>query len=208
MSVQPFEILGGPLEIYTAPVGEAFPTLDTAPPGGNWTLMGLSGSKNYSEDGVTISPEQEIELVRALGLGAPVKARRTTEDLILSVTVMDLTVEQVSLALNGNTITTVVPGSGTVGTREVELSQGLEVTQYALLIRGVSPYIVNTSAAPAIAQYQVPVVVVSGSPEIVYVKGEDVAGIEMEFTAIADPNAATDAEIFGQYIVADVVALP
>ena len=208
MSVQPFEILGGPLELFLAPVGEAFPDLDLTPPGGNWTAIGVSGSKNYDEDGVTISHEQEVELVRALGTSAPVKARRTTEDLKVSVTIMDLTAEMVSTALNGNTVTTVAPGAGTVGTREVELFQGLEVTQYALLVRGVSPYLIDTVAEPAIAQYQIPVVVVTGSPELVYAKGEDVAGIEIEFTAIADPNAATDAEVFGEYLVAHLAALP
>lgn len=194
-NVAPFNIIGGPMQVYLGPVGEAFPDLDTDPPGGNWVLLAASGQDDYTEDGITINLDQELEFVRGLGRTTALKARRTTEDLKLGVTVMDMTAEQVSIALNANTVTTVAPGASAVGTREVGLTRGLDVTQYALLARGETPYV-----ASGYADFRVPIVVVSSSQEITFKKGADVASLLMEFTAIDDPNAANDAERYGTLI--------
>ncbi len=32
-------MIGGPVKIYTGPVGESYPDLDTNSPGGNWKLL-------------------------------------------------------------------------------------------------------------------------------------------------------------------------
>lgn len=80
--MQPYEVIAAPLELYLAPVGEAFPLIDTDPPGGNWVLVGASGSQRYDEDGVSIAHNEEIEDFRMLGTTGPVKSSRTEEELM------------------------------------------------------------------------------------------------------------------------------
>ena len=198
MNVAPFEIIGGPLALYLAPVGEAYPDLDTDPPIANWVLVGVSGADDYTEDGVILTLDQEVGNIRGLGKTGILKARRSSEDVKIGVTVMDGTAENVSILLNGNTITEVAAGSGTVGTAKVGLTRGACVTQYALLARGESAYI-----ADGIGQLEIPVCYVSSSPAPAFQKGEDVAGFEMEFTALVDPSAASEDEEYGRFIQAN-----
>lgn len=196
----PFEIIAQPFTLYTAPVGTAFPDVDTDP-GASWTKVGTSGDNNYTEDGVTISNPQTIELWRALGSTGPRKAFRTEEELRIALTLADLSLEQYKLALNGNTITTTAAGVSQPGIKEIGLSRGLLVSQYALLVRGDgSPY-----GAGFKMQYQVPIVVQGAEPEVVFVKGEP-AGLALEFIAIEDPSAATPDERFGVLVCQTALA--
>ncbi len=191
------------MTIWLAPVGEAFPDLDTDPPVANWVELGTSGAEGYTEDGVILTFDQEVGQIRGLAKTGPIKARRSTEDMKIGVTVMDGTAENVSIVLNGNTITTVAPGASNVGTKKVGLSRGLDVTQYALLARGESPYL-----ADGFTQLEIPVCYVSSSPAPAFMKGEDVAGFEMEFTALVDPSAASEDEDFGRVITTHLPATP
>ena len=100
------------------------------------------------------------------------------------------------LALDNNAVATTAAGGGTAGFKEVNLYRGLDVAQMALLVRGdVSP-----EGDGWKTQYQIPVVVQSGSPEPVFAKGAP-AGLALEFTAIEDPNAASAAARFGKLVV-------
>lgn len=186
----PYEVIAAPLTLWLAPVGTAFPAIDAAP-AGPWAKVAQSGDLNYSEDGVTVQHPQNVELWRALGSTGPRKAFRTEEGCIVTVTVHDMTLETYSLALNGNEVTN---GNEV---RSINLHRGRDVTQYALLARGkISGY------GDFDGQYEVPVVVETGEPEPVFQKGEPV-GLEMQFTALEDPDAATEEERFGRLLVAD-----
>jgi len=186
----PLEILTGPLEIYLAPVGEAVPATDVAP-AGNWNLLGSSGDDNYTEDGVVISNPQVNEIFRALGGSGPRKVFRTEEDLMIRVTMADLTLEELSHAINEGTVTT---DAGPPATKEIDLYRGPgEPAQRALLVRGTgkSPY-----AAGVNMQFQVPVVIHQGNYELIFAKAPPV-GVLMEFLAIEDPTATSDSKRFG-----------
>lgn len=198
----PFEIIGAPMDIWTGPVGEAFTDVDTTP-AGNWILLGTSGDSNYNEDGVSISNPQTVGLIRMLGGTGPVKASRSEEDLIITVTMHDLTLEQWAVAMNGNAVVDTPAASGTPGFRTLNAYKGTEVTQYALLVRGKSPYDDENWNL----QLQVPVVVVTSSPNPIFKKGDEPAGLEIEFTAIEDPNAASEALRFGSIVAQDATAL-
>jgi hypothetical protein len=200
-NVAPFEIIAQPFTLWVAAVGTAFPSLDDEP-GVSWTKVGTSGDRNYTEDGVTLSHAQSQEMFRALGSTGPRKAFRTEEELRIALVLADLTLEQYKLALNGNAITTQAAGAGTAGYKEIGLSRGLGVTQYALLVRGAhaSPYM------DGIAQYEIPVVVEAGEPEVVFTKGEP-AGLALEFVALEDPAAASEDERFGRLVVQTAEAL-
>lgn len=190
----PQEIIAAPLNLYLADVGTAFPDVDEAP-GVGWTLIGTSGKRNYTEDGVTVQHPQSITEWRAAGSVGAIKAFRTEEGCVISVTVADLKLEAYRLALNGNAIATAAAGVGEPGTKTIGLSRGANVTEYALLARGVSPED-NT----LVAQYQVARVYVGSEPEAVYRKGEP-AALALEFMALEDPNASSEDERFGVVVV-------
>lgn len=199
--MEPFEIVAAPFTLWLAPVGTAFPAIDAAPAVA-WIKVGTSGDRNYSDDGVTVAHSQNIEQARPVGATGPVKAWRTEEDLMIRLTLWDITLEQYAVALNGNEVSTTAAGVGTAGFKEIGLSQGQEVTAYALLARGLSAY-----GDGYAAQYEVPRCYQSASPEPVFTKGEP-AGLELEFTALEDLNAANDAERFGRLVMQHQAALP
>ena len=187
----PLEIIAGPLTIWQAPTGEAFTAVDTTP-AGNWTKVGASGENNYTEDGVVIAPSQTVELWRPLGESGAVKAFRTEEDLLVRVTVADLTLEQVALVFDKNTV---AADAGPPAIKTLGLYGGAgEPTQVALLIRGASPY-----AASIDMQFETPVAVHIGSFEMTFAKSPP-AGIVLEYTALVDPSASSAAEKFGRLI--------
>lgn len=199
-NVAPFEIIPFPLTLYWAPTGEAFPDVDETP-AGNWTKIGTAGDRNYGE-GVAIVHNQTIERFRPVGATGPVKIQRTEESLIIRATVWDLTLEQYRLGLNNNTVATTAAGSGTPGFKEVDLYRGLGVTTFALLARGAfSAYGDGWNV-----QYEVPVVFEAGSPEVMFTKGTP-AGLALEFEALEDPNAATEADRFGRTVMQNATAL-
>lgn len=188
----PLEIVAVPFEVWVGPIGEAFPAIN-ATPAGNWVKLGTRGALNIREPGVTVSHGQTVELVRMSGDTLPIKAFRTEEDIRISFTLSDLTLENYNRAVNMGSVTDTAAGSGVAGHRAIDLRQGLDVEQRALLIRGAnaSPYLASTNV-----QYEVPVAVQVGTPSAVYSKGEPV-GLEMEWAILVDLNAATAAKRAG-----------
>ncbi len=184
---EPYEIVAGPVEIYIAPVGEAFPGVATEPPGGNWTLIGARGSTNYSEDGVSVQHTESVENLRTLGSTGAVKSFRTEEDLIVGFTLNDTTLESFQNALNFNAVTT--------GANDKSISpyKGPEVRYRALLVRGngKSPYDSSMNI-----QWEIPRVRADPTVELVYQKGEPI-GLALQFMALIDLNAASDDARFG-----------
>jgi len=196
--MEPYEIIVSPAEIYLAPVSEAFPELDDAP-AGNWVLLGKTGKINYAEDGVTVSHEQTLSEIRTLGTTGPLKVVRTEESLTISVILQDLSAENYAKVLNGVTLTDVAAAATTPGHRDITLRQGPDVTTFALLCRGKSPYGDNWAA-----QYEVPIVYQSANPAPVYHKG-DAAGLAVTFNALEDLTAPA-AERFGKLRSQDAAA--
>lgn len=198
--MEPYEILISPYEVYLAPVGESFPDVDETP-GGNWTLLGTNGKFNISEDGVTVTHNQTIEKKRTVGSTGPVKAVRTEEDLMISFILEDLTLEMYAKALNNVTVTDTAAASGTPGYREITLRQGREVAVFAVLVKGKSSY-----GDSWYGQYQIPKAYDSGNLTPKFNKS-DVAALSFEFTALEDPDAASEEERFGTLRMQDATAL-
>ena len=197
---KPFEIIAAPFEVFIAPVGEPFPDVDEAPTG-NFVLLGTSGDRNYSEDGVKISHPQSFEFFRFLGTTHPRKANRTEEDMMIEFDLADLTAAQYKFAMNENSITDVAADVGTPGFQFFSLARGLVTAEHALLVRGPS------AADDAFnAQYEIPRVIHVGEPEIVF-KKDEVAFISMIFQALEDPADPVNLP-FGRYVIQDAAALP
>lgn len=201
MSTAPYEVVAQPFTLWVAAVGVAFPVIDEEP-GASWTKVGTSGDLNYTEDGVTVTHNQSVEMWRALGSTGPRKAFRSEEELHVSLVLADLTLEQYSLALNHNSVTTEPPDAGVAGYKKVGLSRGAEVPQRALLVRGAGASAYGSGWA---AQYEVPVAVQIGEPEVVFTKGEP-AGLALEYMALEDPDATTDDERFGRLVMQNAEA--
>jgi len=201
MSVSPFEILIARFEVFIAPVGEAFPVIDITP-AGNWVKIGTNGARNQGEEGVTITHEQAMEPIRVYGATGPVKMVRTTEDLRIGFTLLDLTLEEYTRILNNVTVVDNAEASGIAGFREIDSKFGLDPLERALLVKaGQSPYGDTFSS-----QYEIPKVVQSASPAVVFVKN---AGpmLTFEFMAVEDPAASSDAKRFGRLVFQDATAL-
>ena len=192
----PFEMVSGPLEVWFAPEGTSSPQLDLTPPN-PWRRMGTNGSRSISDDGITVGFEETIESQRSFGTTGVVKQFRTEEDLMISLSLLDVTVETMALALSGLPVTDVAAASGTPGYRQVETQRGFNVVNLAFLLKGFSPYADFMSA-----QYWIPKGYASFSGEINYTKGE-AAMIEVEIAAIEDLTFR-----YGLYQGQDAVALP
>ena len=194
---EPFEVMAGPFEVYLAPVGTTFPDID-ATPGNDWELLGTSGSKSLTEDGIKVRPEQNIEKFRPLGSTGIRKVWRTSEDLMVEFTLVDATLEAYASVLNDATVTDTAAGIGTAGHRSIDLLQGPSVATFAMLIRGdgLSPYGDGYNT-----QWELPIVHQQDNPETAYVKGVPV-GLKCTFAAIED-----DTDGYGHLRTQDAAAL-
>lgn len=166
-----------------AATGTAFPLIN-ATPAGTWTLLG------NTEGGIGVSHDFSIEMLRVDQKSGPQKAIRTEENLIITFALAELTLEQYAKALNNAVVTDVAPGAGVAGHRSFKLRQGFDTALFAMLVRGPSPYM------DANMQYEVPVVCQTGAPGLTFVR-DDKSVLELEWQAIEDRAAATDADRFG-----------
>ncbi|SCW61810.1 hypothetical protein SAMN02927924_01699 [Sphingobium faniae] len=199
--MQPYEIIGAPLTLWLAPSGTAFPLIGAAP-AGTWVKVGTNGTRNYSGDGVTVAHGRTFQKARPAGATGPIKAFLDEEELMIRLTLWDLTLEQYQHVLSSNTLSTTVAGEGTAGFKKIGLSHGMTVKEFSLLARGESPY-----DEKMVAQYEVPRCYQSGTPEIAYRKAQP-AGLALEFTALEDLAAANEAERFGRLVVQHQAPLP
>lgn len=185
------EIIAGPLTLFLAPVGTAFPAIGSAPTG-DWVKLGTGGARNYDTSGVTVMHSATYNKVRTDGATGPLAAFVDEEDLMFRVRLIDATLEQLRNALEGNAITTVAAGSGTPGTKTMGLSMGPgRAAEYALIAEGPSPYLDGQ-----VARFLVPRCYQSGNIEAVYRKSVPV-GVSLEFTALENSAASSDATRFG-----------
>ncbi len=196
----PYEIIGAPFKVWRAAVGVTFPLVDAEPDGSDFTLIGTSGDLNYGDEGVKVGHPQSFNKFRPLGDNGPRKIFRTEEDLIISLMLADVSLEQYRRGLNDNSLTTVAAG-GEAGYKKVGLTRGLSVATMALLVRGPSPY-----GDDMYLQYEVPICVQTGSPEVTYTR-TGAAMLSLEWSALVDPNASSVAERFGVLRAMTAVAI-
>lgn len=198
----PYEVLAGSGTVYLAPAGTALP----AEPGGvlssPWFKIGTGGDLNYDEDtGIEFTVTENVVPWTPLGSNAPRKYFRTVEGVTAKVQVADMTLEQVKYALNGNAITTVAAGVGTIGYKKIGLVKGTNITSYACIIRyNVSPYL-----AEGIMEFRHTLVQQKGEPKFVAKKGEPML-VDFELMSIADPAVVIEADRLGVWLAQHQVA--
>lgn len=196
----PFEIMAAPFELWLAPVGTSYPAVD-AVPSGSWTKIGTSGSRNVSEDGVTIALDQAFEGFRGLSSLGKIKMFRKSEDASFDLKLADMTLEQFATVMEYPALVTINATMGVAGTKKLGLSRGRTVTPKALLVRGPSPYMDN-----GVAQFEVPISVQTASQKIDG-KKDTPAMLALTFEALEDPNAISEDERFGRFIAQTADAL-
>lgn len=179
MAQAELELIVGPIEVYWGPVGETFTEIN-ASVAGNWVLLGTSGSKNYTEDGVKIRHEKSVEIFRSLGTPYPRAAFITEADIFVEVDLKDYTLAQLRTALNQNTVT-----SDGGGFDWIPLDVGLDISEIALQIRGVGK---SPLLSGGHIQWNLPRMFEEGSREWTFDKGTPV-GSTLSFRAIYDEGA-------------------
>jgi hypothetical protein len=193
MAQSPYEIIVAPFDVWVAPSGSTFPDL-AATPTSPWVKIGSNGSENYDEAGVTVTHSQTVDQIRTLGATGPVKAVRSSEDLIIAFTLFDLLLADYTRVMNNASVSTTAAGSGTAGYKDIDLLRGLDVAVVALVAKAAA----SPDGATWSMQYQVPKVYASGSPAPVFAKNA-AAGLAFEYTAIMDLTA-TAGEEFGKLL--------
>lgn len=193
MATTPYEILVGVGTLYVAVAGTAAPATVGTTPSSAWTNLG------DTDGGVTITKEQNIELFRNDQSTAPKKAVRTEEDVVIETNLAKATLENLVFAING-TVTDTPPGAGTIGTRTLKMYKGADVTQYAFLFRGSSPY----GAFPG--QFYIPVGVFLDDIGMEF-KKDEMTLIPIKFAALENPSASTEADRFGLITYQDAAAI-
>ncbi len=190
-----YEILTGVGTLYVAPADEAMPDVD-ATPAGNWSEMG------ETEGGVTVTPSQNINKLYTDQRTGPVKAVRDEEGLLIETNLVQATLENLAQVMGGQTVTDTPPGASTIGTREMGMTRGGDVSEYALLFRGESqsPY---GSSYPA--QVYIPRGYFDGENGMEFTKDGDVL-IPVAFEALEDLGASSEAERFGKFVAQDADA--
>lgn len=186
MATRPFEIIAGPANVWLAPVGTAFPAVN-AQPASPWVYLGRT------QGGVSVAHEQSIEYVTLDQDTAPLKAFRSEENLRISFSLAEVTLERYAKVLNDVSVTQV---AGPPSIRHMQLYRGADVAEFAMLVRGPSPY------GNFNLQYEVRRVVQSGEPEPSFTR-DDILVLETEWTALVDPTATNPSEKFGRLVAQD-----
>jgi hypothetical protein len=202
--MQPFEIVMSPANVYVALEGETPPAVN-AVPGGNWVLLGVAGMRDQATEGVKITHNETLKFQSTAGATGSVKALRTMEEVIVEVSMYDLTPETYAKAMNLAGIREVAAASGVAGYRSFGGKQGFDVQTWSLLVRleGVSPYGDGMNT-----QWYFPKVVENGQVALTFDSEGTVAGLNFKYTALCDPNAASDSERFFIYTAQTAAALP
>ena len=177
MSTAPYQLMNGPFEVYVATPVVLAP--DIAIPSASidaaWSLLGVDGDKDITEDGVKVLIEQDVSKFRGLGSVSARKLFRNSQDVTIQFVLADASIENYARALNDADINL------DSHRRLINLLMTSDVAQFSLLIRGDdrSPYgAFNT-------QWWIPRASHDANLETVYVKGEPV-GLAYSFVALDD----------------------
>lgn len=100
------EIVVGPGTLYTAPLGEAFPTNPATAPAGNWAEIG------YSENGWSIEADKTFEDVFVAEEIDPVATFKTAQLIRIVGEMAQISLVNLQLAFGGGTISVDDPAVG------------------------------------------------------------------------------------------------
>jgi hypothetical protein len=192
-----------PAEVYVALEGET-PPLINAIPAGNWVMLGTAGMRNQATAGVKIAHTSTLAKHSTAGATGNVKAFRTMEEVTVEVSIEDLTLEVYAKAMNLAGIREVVAASGVAGYKSFGGKQGFDVQTWSILVRvAASPYGDGMNM-----QWYFPKCIEEGQIELTFDGEGTAAGLNFKYSALCDPNAASDSERFFICTAQTAAALP
>lgn len=174
MATEPYEVIVGPGQVWIAPVGTTFPTINQAP-ATEWISLGRT------DGGVTIRHIEETEEITVDQSFLPVKEVVTRRAEEIEFALAEITLERYAKLLGDVTVTTQAAGSGTPGYKSLPIQASQNMARYAMLIRVPSPYM------DAYMQYEYAAVSPTGQKEIAYQKGEK-STLSTTWKALEDPS--------------------
>ena len=178
------EVLTGPLEVYLAPAGTAKPDIGTDPPNGDWTLVGQSGSRNQTEDGVTIANTPSYTDFTGAGDIDPIKMFIETREQLVTVNIADLHPDTVATAFHSEV-------TESDGVRTVSLEGTNVPKEFALVAKGRSAL---TDEEGKHSQWFWPRVANVSESEMEFTKAEP-ASHELQFRKLAHDSADAEYDV-------------
>ena len=176
------KLLVGSGRLYAHAEGTAMPATNVDPTTAGWIDLGAI------DGGVSAEREKTLEEHFVDHETGPVDVSRAAESLLIETNLAEPTLTNLGKVLNNLTPTTDV---GPPATETLAGYRGATVAKQALLFRGGSP------EGPAkIGQTYIPRGYFAGDLGLAHRKDEQTL-IPVEFRALVDENAATDAERFG-----------
>lgn len=194
------DIFLGPVKIWRAAVGEAKPdetTIAFAEAwGGGWTVMG------YTKTPTTMNYEtEELDVLIQESL-APVKRRKTSENLTIEATLAELTAANMELAVGGTVVSTVA-GAGQRAYEELEVGDEPVLEEYAY---GLEGEYVDSAGASFPVRFFVHKATAKLGGALEFGK-EDYPGITLQIKALADLTQTEGERLFVmQKVTAELVS--
>lgn len=182
------DIIIAPATIYSAPVGEALPAIDTVQYGvawgGNWVNMG------YTLTPVSLQYDQELFELEVEQLTNPVKRLRTKETAMIETTLAEISGANLNLPLDG-TVTTVAAGASIRGKTTVEAGGKTTITEKAVGFEGLMK-VDNTISLPVRIFFYKCTIQLNGKLEF---SKKAAAGIPIQIKALADTSKVVGKQI-------------
>lgn len=176
-----------------------WPTHTRATPNAVWKAISVLGTSVISDAGVKLAVKANYEEYSGQ-TNFVQKAVRTLEEQIIEVELADSSGAVLSIALNGNSLSTSAAASGVPGMETLNSYQGDDVNYFALLMRGASPYSTDPLAKREI---RIPKCYNTGELSTTFKRG--VAMVSYKFKVVRGPNA-TDSDADVLKIVSENVA--
>ena len=176
------KLLVGSGRLYLHTEATAMPAIDASPTAAGWTDLGAI------DGGVSVQREQTLEELFVDDETGPVDVTRTAKSLLVEAALAEPTLTNLGKILSGAAPTS---ASGPPATETLGVYRGAGVAKHALLFRAGSP-----EGPGKTGQTYIPRGYFAGELGMAHKKDEQTL-IPVEFRALVDPNASTQAERFG-----------
>ena len=151
-----------------------------------WFQLGENGNLGYSSDGVRLEEAESLTDIFTDGVTMAIDSRRTEESKMLSVTLMEdsLDLSMFRMALNYNEVTEVMETPSVEGSSTIALYKGPHVAKFQLVGRAMS----DPDDGPQFpVQLWLPIVRLGGSISSSFVKGDPLM-VEASFMTLYHPT--------------------
>jgi hypothetical protein len=193
LNQEPFEVMFGPCEVWTAVADSPPPELG-AVVGTPWERIGMNGADNMPEDGLSLSFSSDMSTWTPITRALPTKVKRMAQEAHITFSLADVSLETLQWAFDsdGDLLTIVppagsTPGPAKVGWKELPIEMAVNPLYVAMTVRfDQSPYGLGVAPTPIWRQQMYfPAVYNASSPELVFQKGNQPAMVAFDFMPVS-----------------------